>query len=832
MSNLPYDPYVPSREAANVSSNSRTAIIQKEIDETVGVMRDNINKVADRGERLDNLQDKTNNLAVSAQGFKRGANRVRKQMWWKDMKMRLCIAGGIIILLIVIIVPSVIHSKCQTPSSYLSIIKEKNFSTITADDPQSNAFLVTVAKTISTHITSIHLKQTIRSYTISYDSSPDRSAIIRLLSSIGSKREVEQYLRYFSSVKSQKFAVIKVGGAIITQELDTLASSLAFLNRVGLYPIVIHGAGPQLNKLLEDQGVVPDYIDGIRITNAQTLKVARRVFLEENLKLVEALENLGTRARPIPDGVFMADYLDKEKYQFVGKITQVNKDPIESSIRAGALPILTSMAETSDGQLLNVNADVAAGELARALEPLKIVYLNEKGGLINQDTGEKISMINLDAEYEGLLKQPWVKYGTKLKIKEIKELLDHLPRSSSVAIISTPDLQKELFTDSGAGTLIRRGYQIYSYDSVEKISPEALRNILQKDISIASGTNSVASYLSHLEGQKYRIYYDEPLEICSVILYDSPIPRVDKFMLTKNAWLSNVADNVWTIIRKDNDKLIWTVDESDEICTWHFEKADGSYLCKGKILFWYGIKDSDEVKGIIDTFQKQQQGHSFESIVATQTGLSQAESRALSCSVKRLFCSTAIKNTAQSNITQSFANGTTREPKNVALIGARGYTGQALIDLIANHPYLRLSHISSRELQGKKLDGYTKECIYYLNLHPEELQELESNGDVDSWVMALPNGVCKPFVDAVVAGRGHSKIVDLSSDYRFEEDWTYGLPELQSRKTLSEARFVTNPGCYATAAQLAIAPLLGNIEGQPTVFGVSGYLRTTLSPIL
>lgn len=68
-------------------------------------MRDNINKVAERGERLDLIENKTDNLAISAQGFRRGANRVRKDMWWKDMKMRMCIILGIIILLVVIIVP-------------------------------------------------------------------------------------------------------------------------------------------------------------------------------------------------------------------------------------------------------------------------------------------------------------------------------------------------------------------------------------------------------------------------------------------------------------------------------------------------------------------------------------------------------------------------------------------------------------------------------------------------------------------------------------------------------------------------------------------------------
>ena len=126
----------------------------------------------------------------------------------------------------------------------------------------------------------------------------DRETITRLLYSLASRKEVERYLRIFSA--ADKFAVIKVGGAILTHQLEELALSLSFLHRIGLYPIVLHGAGPQLNELLEKEGVEPDYIDGIRITDAKTLKVARRIFLEENMRLVEKLESLGSRARPIP----------------------------------------------------------------------------------------------------------------------------------------------------------------------------------------------------------------------------------------------------------------------------------------------------------------------------------------------------------------------------------------------------------------------------------------------------------------------------------------------------------------------------------------------------
>ncbi|ORY67661.1 synaptobrevin-domain-containing protein [Pseudomassariella vexata] len=111
----PYDPYIPSGQAAGQApqqgGNARTQALQAQIDDTVGVMRENINKVSQRGERLDALQDKTDNLAVSAQGFRRGANRVRKQMWWKDMKMRMCLIAGIIILILVIVVPTVVATK-------------------------------------------------------------------------------------------------------------------------------------------------------------------------------------------------------------------------------------------------------------------------------------------------------------------------------------------------------------------------------------------------------------------------------------------------------------------------------------------------------------------------------------------------------------------------------------------------------------------------------------------------------------------------------------------------------------------------------------------------
>jgi len=103
-----YDPYV-KRGAEGEASNDRTEGLQREIRGAVQTMQNNIAKISERGERLDNLQDKTDHLSTQANSFRRGANRVRKQMWWKDMKMRMCIIIGIIVLLVVIIVPSAIY---------------------------------------------------------------------------------------------------------------------------------------------------------------------------------------------------------------------------------------------------------------------------------------------------------------------------------------------------------------------------------------------------------------------------------------------------------------------------------------------------------------------------------------------------------------------------------------------------------------------------------------------------------------------------------------------------------------------------------------------------
>ncbi|OLY84805.1 Protein ARG5,6, mitochondrial [Smittium mucronatum] len=651
----------------------------------------------------------------------------------------------------------------------------------------------------------------------------EKDTIIRLLYNIGSKKEVEQYLQLFSSVESQKFAVIKVGGAVLTDQVDTLASALTFLSRVGLYPIVVHGAGPQLNLKLNEAGIIPQYEDGIRITDSRTLAIAIQVFGEENQNLVDALEKYGARTRPLTRGVFIADYLNKQKYDKVGKIIHVNRSLIESTIRSGCLPILTSLAETPDGQVLNVNADVAAGELAKVLEPLKVIYLNEKNGLLNGETGKKISTIHLDEEYDDLLKQPWVKYGTRLKLKEIKDLLDVLPRSSSVAIISAEHLHKELFTHSGAGTLISKGYKLKSYTDLAETNRDSIRTLLSSEFEDPEINKDfyVASLFQRLvnlkeEGGKYWLYTDELNQILFVITQAPPqngvypVPILEKMVLRDSAKYSDIADNAWSMISRDHKRLGWIVPKSDKRTEWFFSRSEGSWNSNGDTIFWYGLgMDTQAVSDLIHSLSKAQKSPATPPISMP--------------SMKRFYTT---------------ASG---PRKSVGLIGARGYTGHELIKLIDSHPNFDLNVVSSRELNGQKVETYKSNDINYSNLTPLDVSNLTKSGEVDTWVLALPNKVSPPFVTAIDEASeqfsiSHPVIVDLSADNRFDLSgkWTYGLPELFRDKISKEKPFhkISNPGCYATAAQLSIAPIIDHVNFSvgTSIFGVSGYSGAGTTP--
>ena len=164
----------------------------------------------------------------------------------------------------------------------------------------------------------------------------------------------------------------------------------------------------------------------------------------------------------------------------------------------------------------------------------------------------------------------------------------------------------------------------------------------------------------------------------------------------------------------------------------------------------------------------------------------------------------------------------------LGLVGARGYVGAELIKLVAAHPRFELAFVSSRERDGQRLAeheaAYTGD-LRYSNLGPDAV----AGQGVDALVLALPNGMAAGFTAALDAAGKDTVVVDLSADFRFDDSWHYGLPEL-TRHHAGGARRISNPGCYATAMQLAVAPMRDVLAGPVQCFGVSGYSGAGTSP--
>ncbi|MBP6515394.1 MAG: N-acetyl-gamma-glutamyl-phosphate reductase, partial [Steroidobacteraceae bacterium] len=164
----------------------------------------------------------------------------------------------------------------------------------------------------------------------------------------------------------------------------------------------------------------------------------------------------------------------------------------------------------------------------------------------------------------------------------------------------------------------------------------------------------------------------------------------------------------------------------------------------------------------------------------------------------------------------------------IGIVGARGHTGVELIRLIAGHPSFALGFVVSRELAGQAVSTQVPEyagSARYENLDADGI----ASRSADAVVLALPNDKAADYVGAIDAQAPDTVVVDLSADHRFDDGWYYGLPELY-RGAYAGQRRIANPGCYATAMQLAIAPLKPMLDGPVQCFGVSGYSGAGTTP--
>ena len=417
-----------------------------------------------------------------------------------------------------------------------------------------------------------------------------KDTILKLLSSISSEKEIRKYLDRFSS-DDYRFAVIKVGGAVIQSDLENLVSSLAFLNEVGLRPIIVHGGGPKLSEELNKRKIEFSFLNGQRITTKEVLDVAYEIFSGENKKIVSALNDQNVNAISVIGDIFSCNIENKD-LGYVGQIKETNSNKIKDIISSGGIPVIAPIGYTEENQLVNINGDKATLALAKEIVPDKVIFLSEIGGIFDGNN-QLISNINIKDDYHNLMDQEWLHSGMKLKLEQIKLLLDSLPSNSSVSITKPLHLNRELFTDAGFGTLVKAGHQINKLKSLNVDQINILVSILE---SAFKGTLSK----SYFENDDKEFYISECNRSSIVLKSYQDIAYMDKFAVINTARGEGLGNAMWNKMLSEHKKIFWRSRASNAINNFYKDVCDGFQKSDEWNIFWIGINDLDELTACIN----------------------------------------------------------------------------------------------------------------------------------------------------------------------------------------------------------------------------------------
>ncbi len=284
----------------------------------------------------------------------------------------------------------------------------------------------------------------------------------RIASTMGKASIFSEALPFIKAYRGST-VVVKYGGSAMVDEglRSTFADDVAMLHYVGIRPVIVHGGGPAISRAMGQRGMEPQWIDGLRITDAETIRVVQSTLAGEiNPDIVRLVNKHGSVATGISglDGnLFTARPLDP-RLGFVGEITSVDPALIAGLQEQGYVPVVAPLARGEDGHVYNVNADTAAGVLAAAIGASKLVFLTDVEGLY-RDLGDEdtlMTRITLD-DLESLMEGGSVSAGM---IPKLEACIDALGAGVERVHILDGRVQHalllEIFTSEGIGTMVTR----------------------------------------------------------------------------------------------------------------------------------------------------------------------------------------------------------------------------------------------------------------------------------------------------------------------------------------------------------------------------------------
>ena len=267
--------------------------------------------------------------------------------------------------------------------------------------------------------------------------------------------EVNKYIKKYSKEK----IVIKCGGRVLLDPnlFNNFINDITILKKLGLTPIVVHGGGPRIKKRLDELNIESKFIMGLRVTDDKIIKVVEEVMVEFNKEIVQAIEKKGCQAKSLTireNNVVYAEQKNKE-LGFVGKPVKIDDQLIKKFTKENLIPVISPMGLDGKKQAYNINADTAAGYLARSIKSRRLMLMTDVEGVY--DKNKKLISEIKSADAEKLIYDETISEGMIPKIRTCIAAVNDGVRGVVIIDGRKPhSILFELFSDKGAGTLIRK----------------------------------------------------------------------------------------------------------------------------------------------------------------------------------------------------------------------------------------------------------------------------------------------------------------------------------------------------------------------------------------
>ena len=266
--------------------------------------------------------------------------------------------------------------------------------------------------------------------------------------------EVKKYLEKYND----EFIIIKCGGSVLVDPklFKIFIEDVVVLNKLGFNPIIVHGGGKRINSKLSEVNIKSNFINGLRVTDKDTINIVEDVLIEFNKEIVEALNELACKAKRVTskENNIITVVQENKDLGFVGTPTEINKELLIETIKENEVPVVAPLGSDKDNQTFNINADTAAGSIAIELKARRLMIISDVEGVLDSEK-KLIPEINSKKANE-LIDQEVISGGM---IPKIKNCLDVASNGVKAVVIidgrKNHSLLFELLSDKGSGTLIR-----------------------------------------------------------------------------------------------------------------------------------------------------------------------------------------------------------------------------------------------------------------------------------------------------------------------------------------------------------------------------------------